>query len=837
MGTLLRDLRHGARMLLHKPGFTLAAVAVLSLGIGANTAIFSLVNAFLLKPLAVHKPEELVGCFSRDTRKPDYRGFSYAEYVYLRENHSVFSSLTAHNLAMLGLAEGDTTRRLFADIVSSNYFATFGVRLFRGRTFTPEEERPGSAIPSVIASYPFWKKTGADPEFLGKTLRINGRLFNVVGVAPEGFTGTTSLLSPELYLPLGMYEQVMNDFEGHVRPLAAPNNHALILVGRLRPGMTINAADPLLAVVASRLAEADPGENKNQTFIAHRLSRLSISTEPQGDSQTVVTSVMLLSMAGVVLLIASLNVANMMLARGAARGKEIAIRLALGGSRGNILRQLFAEGLVLALLGGAAGLAAAFWSTAALVRSLALLAPFDLVYSASPDLRVLLATMGFSVLSTLLFALGPAMRLSRPSLLPALKDGPAEGFASGKPRRLFARRNVLVMSQIALSLMLLTAAGLFVRSSLAVTHMEPGFRVDGEMVVEVDPSMAGYDEVRGREIDRALVARLAGIPGVESASLAATVPMGMISMGRGIQNAAGAQAEGAGWVWCRSNIVGADYFQTLGIPLVRGRSFSAAEAEDPKAPRVAILDKLAADRLWPAGHAVGKHLLLRPEDGIGPARDAEVVGVAGTVWERVFGPPQPHVYVPFGQQYQADMNIHLRIRAAGPEAEGRLLNAVRQEIRNVDPNLPVLALKTMRGHMESSFDYWLVATGARMFTIFGGIALLLATIGLYGVRSYTVAMRTREIGIRMALGADARDALGMMLREGLAVTAAGVAAGLVLSLAIGRLLSSSLYRVSGADPMVLLGAPMVLAAVSLLACYVPARKAARTDPMAALRHE
>jgi len=820
-------------MLLHKPGFTIAAVAVLSLGIGANTAIFSLVNAFLLKPLVIHKPEELVGCFSRDTRKPDYRAFSYPNYVDLRENNNVFTSLAAHNMAMIGLAEGDTTRRLFGDVVSSNYFATFGVSLFRGRPFTALEERPGSGIPSAIVSYSFWKKTGADPQLLGKTLRINGRFCNVVGIAPEGFTGTTALISPELFLPLGMYEHLMNDFEGHGRPLAARNNHTLILVGRLRPGLKPQTADPLLAAAASRLEQAYPGENKNQTFIARRLSRMSISTNPQGDSELIVPSILLLSMAGVVLLIASLNVANMMLARGAARGKEIAIRLAIGGSRGDILRQLFMEGLVLALLGGAAGLAAAFWSTGALVRSMAMLAPIDLVYSAGPHVRVLLATMAFCVLSTLLFGLGPALRLSRPSLLPALKDGPAEDLAGGKPRRLFARRNLLVMSQIALSLMLLTAAGLFVRSSLAVAHVEPGFRIDHGVRVEVDPSLAGYDEARGRQIYRALLARLRSMPGVESASVAATVPFGMMSMGRAIQRTGDTPK-----VACQSNIVGADYFLTLGIPLVRGRSFSTAETEDPKTPRVVILDNMAAERLWPKGDAVGQHIRLLPEDGVSPAQDVEVVGVAANVWENIWGGGlQPHVYVPFGQQYQANMNIHLRIAAAGPEAEARLLNAVRGEIRNVDAGLPVLTLKTMRGNLESSFDYWLVATGARMFMIFGGVALLLATIGLYGVRSYTVAMRTREIGIRMALGADARDALRMMLREGLILTTVGVAAGLVLSLALGRLLSSLLYRVSGADPVVLSGAPLLLAAVSLLACYFPARKAAHVDPMTALRHE
>ncbi|HEY2016339.1 MAG TPA: ABC transporter permease [Bryobacteraceae bacterium] len=828
MGTLFRNFRHGVRMLANRPGFTFAAVAVLALGIGGTTAIFSLVNAFLLKPIAVHNPQELFGCYSRDTRKPDYRGFSYPNYVDLRDNNNVFTSLMAHNMAMVGLSQGDTTRRLFADIVSSNYFATLGVPILQGRAFTTEEERPGSGIPVAMVSYPLWKKTGADPAILGKTLRINGRIFNIVGVAPEGFTGTTALVSPEVYLPLGVYEQVINDFEGKGQQLAARNHHALILVGRMRPGLTQQSADPLLAAVASRLEAAYPGENQHQTFEARRLSRLSITTNPGNDNGLVAPSVLLLSMAGVVLLIASLNVANMMLARANARSKEIAIRLALGGSRGVILRQLFTEGLVLALLGGAAGLALSFWGTAALVRSLTLLAPIDLVYSAGPDLRVLLATMGFSVLSTLVFSLGPAWRLGRQSILPSLKDGQAADVDGIRPRRLFARRNVLVMSQIALSLMLLTAAGLFIRSSIEVARVEPGFRMDHELLVEVDPSLAGYDEAHGRQLYRTLQTRLRSVPGVESASVAATVPFGMISLGRSLERT------GASPVYCRLNIVGEGYFQTLSIPLVRGRSFQPSETESGSTSRVVIIDKLAADRLWPNGDAVGQHIRMS-EGGSSPARDTEVIGVVAGVRQQVFGKEEPHVYVPFGQEYQANMNLHLRVAAGGSEAS--VLDTVRREIASVDAHLPVLAAKTMRGHLEASFDLWLVRTGARMFMIFGGVALLLAVVGLYGVRSYTVATRTREIGIRMALGADARDALRLMLREGLVLTAIGAGTGLVLSFAIGRVLASLLYRVSGADPTVMSAAPLLLAAVSLAACYFPARKAARIDPMVALRHE
>jgi predicted permease len=834
---ILEDVRYGVRMLVSKPGFTAAAVSVLALGIGANTAIFSLVNAFLLRPLHIGNPNELVGVYSRDTQKPDsYRAFSYPNYADLRDNNPVFAGLAAHNLAMVGFSEGDSTRRIFADIVSSNYFDTLGVSLLHGRTFTLAEERPGSAIPVAIESYSFWQKNGADPEIIGKSLRINARIYTVIGITQEGFTGTTALVSPSLYLPLGMYEAAINDFEGQGRQLAAHDNHNLILIGRLRPGMTQTSADHQLSTVASRLEQAFPKENKNQALIVRPLSRMSISTNPGNDSQLVIPATLLLAVAGVVLLIASLNVANMMLARGTARRKEIAIRLSLGGSRRNILQQLFLEGLVLALAGGAAGLAIAYWGTTALVRSLATLAPIDIVYNGGPDVRVLLATIGFCIFSTLLFGLGPAVSLSKRNILSGLKDGDHEDVDSGKPRRLFARRNILVMSQISLSLVLLTAAGLFVRSSMRAEGVDPGFQMDNGVVAEIDPSLAGYSENKGREVYRALLDRLGTIPGVESASIAASVPFGMLSLGRGIQRSTDDSSNKSSFIPAGFNIVSENYFKTLGIPLVRGRYFQSSES-NPKSSPVVILDKLAAERLWPNGDPIGKRIRMSREGGSAPL-EAEVVGVVRDIQDRIVGAdPRPHLYALFGQEYQADMNIHLKVAMAGPEAEARVLETVRREIRSADDRVPVLELKTMRGHLDSSFDIWIVRTGARMFGIFGSVALLLAMIGLYGVRAYAVARRTREIGIRMALGAKPADALGMILREGLIVTAIGVAAGLLLSLGVGKVLSSILYQARGFDPLVLAGAPATLALVSLLACYVPARRAAHVDPMVALRHE
>ena len=565
-----------------------------------------------------------------------------------------------------------------------------------------------------------------------------------------------------------------------------------------------------------------------------------MTTNPSDDTGLVIPSLLLSSLAAVVLLIASLNMANMMLVRGTARRKEIALRLALGAGRKSILLQLFTEGLLLSLLGGAAGLGAAYWSTTVLMRSLAPLAPIDMVFSGGPDLRVLAATMGFSLLSTLLFGLGPAWNLSRADILSGIKAGEYQSPAGAK-RRLFSRGNLLVMGQVALSLMLLTVAGLFIRSAIASAHIDPGFRIENELVAEVDPSLAGYDETHGRQLYRTLLDRLRGVPGVESASVAATVPFGMISLGRDVQRSTDPvatpsnPASRAGVVSCRYNIVSEDYFKTLGIPLLQGRSFLPGEIGN-KTSAVVVVDNVTATRLWPKGGAIGRHIRLLGGDGQQAAQDVEVVGLVGSIRESVLGEGVgPHVYAPLGQAYQSDMNIHISLAGQAKGREAQLLEAVRREIRAVDGRLPVLALKTLPAHMEGSIDIWIVRTAARMFTIFGGVALLLAMVGLYGVRAYTVARRTREIGIRMALGASAGAVQQTVLREGLAVTAIGAGAGLVLALGLGKILASMLYHVSGADPLVFLAAPAVLVAVSLLACYFPARRASQVDPMVALR--
>jgi predicted permease len=827
---LIRDVRYAARVLRKDATFSLLAVLVLTLSIGGNTAVFSIVNAALFKPLGIRNPDRIVGCYSRDIHDPGRsRGFSYPNYADLRQDNPVFTSLAAHDMAGVGVVESGTTRHLNADVVSSNYFATLGVPLFKGRTFTAAEEKPDSGAPVVVISYSFWKRTGSDPEIVGKTLGINGRMFTIIGIAAKGFTGTLALISNELYLPLGAYAIAKNNF---AHSLTERDNHPLILIGRLMPGVTDRAADAQLAVVASQLEKAFPAENRDQTFIVKAISRLGVSPNPPRESdlsEMKVPVTLLMFMAAIVLMIASLNLANMMLARGSTRRREIAIRLAIGGGRGRIVRQLFTEGFLLASLGGSGGLVAASWGSALLIRSFSEIAPFDLVYFPGPDTRVLAMTLGFCLLSALVFGLWPAWKLSRPDMLFGLKTGSGEDADTGSGR-LFSRRNVLVIAQLSLSLMLLASAGLFVRSAFQAANVQPGFALERELLVEVDPSLAGYDETRARQIFADLGARLKGVPGVESVGFAAQVPFGGNHSFTGLWPTGANYTESAA-VGASVNSVTEDYFNTLGIPLLRGRTFLPSEI-GRKDANVVIIDKLAAERLWPDSGSVGKRVHFN-------LNDVEVVGVVGSVREQIFGDNTlpPHVYRPFGHSYDGDMQIHLKVAAQAPEAQARLLETIRREILAVDDRLPILALETLSNHVETSFDVWLVNTGARMLAIFAAIAILLAVVGLYGVKAYTVARRTREIGIRMAVGADSSDVLNMVLREGLLVTAIGVVGGLVLALALGRVLSGILYRVEPIDATVLSSAALLLTGVSLLACYLPARGAARVDPVIALRHD
>ena len=857
MSSLLQDLRYSLRLLLKTPGFSATAVLVLALGIGANTAVFTIVNTLLLRPpTAELAPGELVGIYSHDHTRPDsYRAFSYPSFQDIRERATVFSHVTGFTVTFVGLGEGEVTRRSFAAVVPANYFATLNGDLMAGRTFTADEERPGSQAASAIVSHEYWKSHGSDPNLVGKTIKINSKPFTVVGVTKPGFTGTSVIVSPEVWVPTGAYEMVDTDMvrDSGPAPLSDRRNTALMVVGRLKPGVTQAAAAAPLEALSKQLEEAYPAENKNQRLTVHTLSRTSISTSPQDESDLVAPFAVLMAMAGIVLLIACLNLANMMLARGTARRKEIALRLALGGGRGRILRQLLTEASLLSLVAGAFGIVLGYWGISLLVSSLLPASPIRLTFDARPDIRVIGAALLFSVLSTMLFSLGPGWKLARTNALPELKEQAGEGPSGGRGRW-FGARNLLVATQIALSLALLTAAGLFTRGALKAGEADPGYRLEGQVLASLDTSLAGYNEARGRDVQRRLLERVRAVPGVRSASIASSVAFGDFTEGSTVARVGQTNASGKDGRPPRTSavsyVVGADYFQTLGIPVLRGRGFTPAEEQNANAPRVAIIDEPLAKILFPGENAIGQQIRKPPRDEAAPIEGTgivsatqgedheamEVVGVVAGLRHAMFDKaPVAHLYLPSGRQFKSGSHIHARVNAAGPTAEAAVLRAIRQEIRAVDDRLPVLALQTLTEHRDKSILYWVVRAGAQLFTVFGVVAVFLAVVGLYAVKAYVVARRTREIGIRMALGSTPANVMWLVLKEGLGLTVAGLVVGLLFAVGVGQVVGSMLYEVSPFDPLVFALATVLLAAAALAACYLPARRATRIAPFIALR--
>ena len=863
---MVRDLRFAVRQLFKAPGFTISAVTVLALGIGVNTAVFSLVNTLFFAPPAYAKPHEMVQLFSQDNKDPKkFRGFSYPTYLDIREQNPVFSDVMSFNLALIGVGQKGDIHRAFAAIVSSNYFSVLGVPLARGRSFLPEEETPDRNAPVAIVSYSYWQKHNLDPTVLGSQVLINGRPFTIVGITPKGFAGTLQILSPEVWLPISVYDRVANDFASKDKTTMDDRNGTqLRIIGRLKPEMTMAAAKPALEGLAANLEKAYPVEQKNQTFIAAPVSRIAVSSNPAAASGVKPIAPLLLGMAVVVLLVACLNLANMLLARGTARRKEIAIRLALGGSRWRIVRQLLSEGFVLALLGGVGGLILGLWSSDLLIASMRKFMPFEIVWSTGANPAILAATFGFCLLGTLMFALGPALKISRNAVITDLKEHSGEDVM--RRRWKFLPRNPLVVVQIAFSLALLTAAALFVRGAGKAAAIDSGLKPGASYLLEVDASLAGYEPGRAQELYQNLNARLAALPGVENVSISATVPFGITSSEKNVQRAgvnpsANAMprtaAEGLAFkaAW---NGVGANYFSTVGLPVLRGRAFTEAEATQP-GPRVAIIDEPLAKKLWPDGDALGQRVQYAaentpPKQRGGTATGApiaefskegtqdetiEIVGIVPVTRHELFASEEPDgaIYLPFARGFQSDVSFFVRFRSLAPGSEAITADSLRRVARDVDPSLPIISLQTFSQYLDSNLDLWLVRAGAALFSIFGGLALGLAVVGLYGVKAYSVARRTREIGIRMALGAQRGTLLRMIMREGSIMLLYGILLGLLLAAAAGKILSGILYGVGPLDPFAFTAAPLLLAVAALVATWLPARRAATLNPVQALRYQ
>ena len=838
MTDILRDLRLGFRAFRHQPGFAIVAVLVLGLGIGANTTIFSLVNTLVLKP----RPgagDQLVSLYSKDRTEPDtFRSFSYDNFSDLRARTEIFASLSAHNPALVGITEGEATRRTFIDITTADLFDTFQLPLLMGRTFTRDEERPGADIPVTILSYIGWTRMGSPADVIGRSIRINQRHFTVVGVAPEGFTGTMTMASPELWVPTGVYQSVVNDFaDNRTASLSDRKHHALSVFGRLREGVTMESAAPMLAAAGSAMEAAYPDANKNQDLITGPLSRFSVGTNPTNDAPVAILATSLMAMAGIVLLVASLNLANMQLARAGARRKEFAIRLAIGGSRFRLVRQLITEGLMLSFAGGVIAMFMAWTSMRAIISGMNGLLPILMNLDPAPDWRIFVATMVFAVAGTLMSSLGPALSSARTDILPELKENAGEMKVSRRPR--FATRNLLVMGQLALSLALLTTAGAFIRAAVMAAKVDPGFSFDRGIHANFDTSLASYTEPRATALYAQVLERMRQVPGVTSVGLATQIPFGEFNEAARVQKAGKVigpndPSHETDTAITTTMGISPDYFEALGLTMRRGRKFTDAEWTSTAGRQVGIIDETLSTRLFGAEDPIGR--LVQINHGASEAPEViEVIGIAPPIMHAMEDKkPLEHLYRPYAQNFRASAYLHLRTSV---NDEAAMLPALRSLIRDIDAQLPVITLETGPMLRERNALLWIVRTGATLFAMFGGIALFMAALGIYGVKAYLVTRRTREIGIRMALGASTRDVLSLVIRDGLTLTTVGLVIGLGLSAVAVRAIGGFLFGGGGFDLPIVAGAFITLAGASIAAAFVPARRATRIAPTKALRSE
>ncbi|HLL70266.1 MAG TPA: ABC transporter permease [Pyrinomonadaceae bacterium] len=809
MSGLWQDMKYGARLLLKRRGFTAVAVLTLALGIGANSAIFSVINAVLLSPLPFEQADRLVRLGGNDLRKPnDLPGtFSPPDFYDWRARNTVFEEVAAIDGSSPSLTGAGEPERIQAAKVSANFFSILRARPAAGRTFLAEEEKRGNHY-VVVLSHALWQRRfGGDPSILGKQIELTGEKFMAVGIMPREFqmprfTGY-DYEEPELWIP----------FAPDLKNWSRGGRSVDAAIGRLKPNVTIQQAQAELDSIGQQLQQQYPKSNANAGVrVVSLYEQLVGATRP--------ALLLFVAAVGFVLLIACANVANLLLARAATRHKEIAIRTALGAARARIVRQLLTESVLLSLLGGALGLLLAMWATDLLLAlSGGAIPRFE---HAGLDRRVLLFTLLISTLTGVFFGLAPALQASKPDLNETLKDGGRTSAGAGRGRV----RALLVVSEIALSLVLLVGAGLLIKSFVRLQSVDPGF--DPQNVLTMTAFLNGtkypQDEQHPVFFDQ-VAERARSLPQVEHVGLVSNLPVSgnwdrlpIYPEGQLITEGEAQDTE--------QYMVNADYFGALRIPLKEGRIFNAEDKKD--APLAVVINEAAARRYWPNESPVGKRIKIGD-----PANPwLEVVGVVGDV--RHYGLDKPanmQVYLPHQQKPSQQMTIVVR---SASDAESQI-NAVRNQVWAVDKDQPVYDIKLMSEYVAESvaqrrFSMWLVA-------IFASVALVLAVVGIYGVMSYTVAQRTREIGVRMALGAQASDILKLVVGQGMALTLAGVATGIVLAFAVTRVMSSLLFGVSAADPLIFSAVAVLLTTVALVACYLPARRATKVDPMVALRYE
>jgi predicted permease len=813
MTGLYDDVRHGLRALVKHRGFTAVCLLSLALGIGANTTIFTLVNAVLLRPLPVWEPGRLAAIYTLDSRNPGLFGYSYPNYKDLRDENQVFSSLLLYSGVGLNLTGGSEPRLVMGQLASANYFSTLGVNPVLGRGFLPEEDRTAGANPVAVIGYRFWQREfGGDPAVLYHTVSLNGHPYRIVGVVPEGFEGLNTLTATDIWVPMAMYQELTGDQRVNERRYLN-----FQVAGRLKPGVTLPQAQTALASITQELERRYPHDNRGRRVLLTPVTDAAIPptsrTEIERDGRVLVV------ISAVVLIIACANLANLLLVRAAARTKEICVRLALGASRWRLIRQLLTESVLLAIFGGAAGLLVAVWAR-------------DLLWSMRPpafahaavhmqlDRTVLAYNFAVSVLTGLLFGLVPALRATRADLATDLKE------RAGQPasfNRRWNPRSLLVMAQVAFSVVALVGAGLFVRSLRNADRFDPGFDSAHLGIVVFSTADLGYDEAQGRDFRQRVLERARSTPGVEAAALANGWPF-HVSLYRTVTIQGQESAAASAGRFILGEVVSPGFLRAAGVPLLRGRDFTAEDGKT--SPHVAIVNEAAANTYWPGENPVGQRVKFFGEDA-----PAEVIGVARTAnYQSIGEAPKPFVYLSMAQYYFPTAVLYIRT-AGEPDA---VLAEVRSQVQAMDRNL-LLQAETVRTTMRESL--WAQRLSANLLAVFGLLALALATIGIYGVVSYLVAQRVREFGIRMAMGATAGDVQLMLLREGIRLVAGGVLAGMVVSLLGARAVESMLFVVSSRDAITFVLVPSILTLVAILACWLPARRATRIDPMVALRDE
>jgi predicted permease len=816
-----QDLRYSVRMLVKRPGLAGAAVLALALGCGANTAVFTLVNAAFLRSLPVRGPERLVAIYGTDREGSTYDRISYLNYLDYRERVHAFSGILAYQGFGIGLGGdgGGRTERVTGRGVSGNYFDVLGVEAALGRTFRPEEDGAPGAHPVAVIGDGLWRRRfGADPGVVGRKVLLNGHPFTIVGVLPREFNDLERTRAADLWVPLAMSEQV----SPYAEYLPQRNVVMFFLVGRLRPGVSFAQAESEMLANARRLQQEHPDDNENETVALLPLVQGAIG--PSQRDVFVHAGELLLGAVALILLVACTTVANLLVARAQSRRGEVALRLSLGVGRGRLVRQLLMESLLLFLAGGLLGLPLGAWGLDELWQRFRPPQVHEGAFHLELDPRVLLFTLLVALGTGLVFGLAPALQGSRPDLTTLLRGAAGGSADTGERRGRLGLRGALVLAQVGLSIVALTGAGLFLRSLRQAQEIDPGFASERLLLVSFDLGAAGHDEPRGREIQRAAVERAASLPGVSSASLAQVPPFkSAVHRKKIVVFGAGTRADEGPMI--RTNAVGPGYFETIGMPILRGRAFTAADRED--APRVAIVNETLARHVWSGQDPVGRRFRFLDEE-----EDAwvEVAGVGRDGrYETIGEEPGPYIYVPLAQRYSPTVTLHVRA-AAEP---GPLLPAVQGVLQELDRDLPLYDARTASELLATAL--WGPRMAASLLTLFAVLAVVLTALGVYGLMAFLAGERRQEIGIRLVLGAGRREILARFLGRTAGLIALGALFGIAAAFVLTRAVAGLLYGVSATDPVAFLGAPVLLAAVALAASAVPVWRALRRDPFAALR--